>query len=105
MKYIVIRTKVGSLTKDIPIIFPNDLSHVDVANAVIEKVPEAKDGKPVSAGAISSTAIDADMVSPEGSVSLKMKRGNERDGIMIQLYDYVHGFVDEEPCEPIEEER
>ena len=45
MKYIVISKKVGSITREFPILFPNDLSHLDVATALLATCPEVKGGK------------------------------------------------------------
>ncbi len=36
MKYIVIKKSVGSLTREFPIVFPNELSHINIAEALLE---------------------------------------------------------------------
>lgn len=96
MKYVVIKAKGSSgLQREFPIIFPNDLTHSDVAKAVINTCSEAKDGKVVSAGSLSSMSIESDGIVPDGSTSLEMPVGREEDARLIYMHDYEHGLSPE----------
>lgn len=97
MKYVVVRSKrIGTMPpRRFPIIFPNGLSHADVAKAILEGCPELKDGEVVSAGSVSSMAINSNYISPEGSTTLKMKQGMPSDPILIPLIDYSNGVGDD----------
>lgn len=85
MKYVVIRAKMGNLTREIPIIFPNDLTHKDVARAVVKMIPEAKDGVPVSAGEVNSFALGAKPFGKSVTLGLSARPEDEQ---LIAMCDY-----------------
>lgn len=90
MKYVVIQAMVGSLVREIPVIFPNDLSHVDVAKAIILGCKEVQCGVPISAGFINSFELDA---STHGhSITLNLDARQE-DQELIRMCDYVRFHI------------
>lgn len=89
MKYVMLLID-GRIKRHVPIIFPDLLAHIDVANAMQDGiVPELKNAKVVSAG-------DFDVISGEASgrsVSLNIDSREEEDTKIILTYDYLHGIV------------
>ncbi len=90
MKYIVFERPLGDdgMTQKIPIIFPNNLTHSLVAEAMLTS-EELKDAKPVSAGDLSSLGFE-DVCSGE-SQTLKLK-SHPDDTMLIRMMDYRHGL-------------
>jgi len=86
MKYIMFEKSVPGGVQRIPIIFPDQLVHVDVAEAIQNIIGK---GRPVSAG---SLAVHVFSVSGE-STTLGLKHNPEDMGT-ICLWDYFHGLVD-----------
>lgn len=99
MKYVILRVDTqGAL--EFPVIFPEHLSHRNVAEALLPVL--AKDFKAptraVSAGFMHSTELlDTDFSDPAvygKSVTLNMESRPELDHQIIHLQDYVHGRTD-----------
>jgi hypothetical protein len=93
MKYVVVELELGKgnekTTKRVPLIFPNDLIHADMARVLEHECIRTfgVKAKTVSAGTID---IDVESVSGE-SVSLGLKsRGSDKQ--LIDMYDYFHGM-------------
>lgn len=89
MKYVILRTP-GKNGREFPIIFPNDLSHDQVAHAVIPGCPELYRAKVVSAGEIPSFSLGGPCHGR--SVTLNLKSREERDTAMIRMRDYNAGM-------------
>lgn len=89
MKYIMIEQKIsGEVYRYTPVIFPDTLSHVDVAKAI---EPLIKNGRTVSAGDIQ---MSLDNVECSGnSITLQMDANPDRDSMVISAYDVMHGLV------------
>lgn len=87
MKYIMFKRDQGDLSKLIPIIFPNDLVHADVAKALQESV--LKGTSIVSAGSISPLNLQA-----EGrSETLNVESNPVLDSHVIKMNDYGVGYI------------
>lgn len=91
MKYIVVSKTVGSITREFPILFPNDLSHVDVANALMVNCPELKHGTVVGAGEMSAMCIDADCSGRSSTLNVNSRE--DRDNAAFEMRDYTGGIV------------
>lgn len=74
--------QIGSVSRSIPIIFPDSLIHEEVYIAIRELV----DGNITSAGDISSTTLQCS----GKSTTLKIE-SREEDSEIIRMYDYFHG--------------
>lgn len=86
MKYIIAKLKSGSITRRIPIIFPNYLAHAEVAKAL-----EGVIGKKIdSAGEFSS--LDLDEIKPHGNSPSLKKDSKKTDRETIINQDYWHGL-------------
>lgn len=86
MKYIMFKGQIGDMTKLIPVIFPNDLVHKDVADALQQ-------------GALKNTTIhSAGFINPlnlkpeGGSETLNINSDPEVDEIVIKMNDYGGGW-------------
>lgn len=90
MKYIVIEVPLGTeLVREIPVIFPNEIVHADMAETLIRMCPEFEKGKAISAGFVNSMDLTAP---PHGkSDSLKVESRRE-DARLILMHDYLHGI-------------
>ena len=86
MKYIIFRDR--KLNREIPILFPNDLVHLDVAMALTKVVGTSI---VVAAGEFSSLAIDSEAFTGE-SISIGIK-SRALDGDLINGFDYNHGVL------------
>lgn len=88
MKYIMFEVTSGTITKKLPIVFPDDLIHQWVARSLLPMLRMQYDNaKPISAGSFN-------MLSGEtfgDSETLKLKADKE-DGDIIGSYDYLHGM-------------
>lgn len=90
MKYIVIEQKVSdTLSRRIPIIFPNSLTHALVAESMLQS-EELTGGKVVSAGTISSLSIDAGCHGESYSCGVKC---DVSDDELIHFNDYNAGLL------------
>jgi hypothetical protein len=86
MKYIIFISKDGR--QEIPIIFPNNLVHLEVAQAMSKLVGTSR---VVAAGEFSSLAIDAECNGKSTTIGVKSRE--EQDDRLISNYDYTFGFV------------
>lgn len=86
MKYIMFKRQVGDMTKLIPVIFPNDLVHKDVADALQQGT--LKNTTIQSAGFISPLNLK-----PEGgSETLNVNSNPATDEMVIKMNDYGGGW-------------
>ena len=86
MKYIIFRDR--KLNREIPILFPNDLVHLEVAQALTKVVGTSI---VVAAGEFSSLAIDPeDFGGNSTSIGIKSRA---LDGDLISGLDYNHGVL------------
>lgn len=95
MKYVVIRVEMGEgLAREVPIIFPDGLTHADVAEGLMFLgCPELKGGKVVAAGFLSSTDLGA--IDCHGrSITCGVSSREETDNALIRGMDYFHGLVE-----------
>ena len=92
MKYIVLQTNDGFLTREFPILFSDALTHSVVASALLENCVELQSAKPVSAGFISCTAIIAGCHGRSESLNLDSRGAT--DDALIGMLDYTHGISD-----------
>lgn len=86
MKYIIYRTIDGR--REIPIIFPNTLVHLEVAQALSKLVETSRI---VAAGEFSSLSIEAECHGKSTTIGIKSRE--EIDDRLIANYDYSHGWV------------
>lgn len=91
MKYIVIEKSVGPLTREFPIVFPNELSHIDVAEALLKKCSELNGGTIVGAGELSCMDIDPNCYGR--SATLNVNSWEELDDRSFAMRDYNWGIV------------
>lgn len=88
-KYVMLRTKVGTLEIDVPVIFPDKLVHADVARAIAPLLP-GKFEYAVGAGQVNMLEVR----SVEGrSESMGIASRGHHDAKVINTYDYTHGVV------------
>lgn len=87
MKYIMFKREENDLSKLIPIIFPNDLVHADVAKALQESV--LKGHSIVSAGSISPLNWQA----KGRSETLDVRSNPIVDSHVIKMNDYGVGYL------------
>lgn len=89
MKYIVLEQDLGDeLTREVPIVFPNCLTHAIVAECMM-KSEELKNSKSIAAGFID---MDANVCYGE-SESLGLKSREMKDQLLIDTHDYLHGLT------------
>lgn len=104
MKYVVLavtdHSGIGEMTRHVPIIFPDMLTHSEVAKAITRtlraEVPDGRmrDIQPVSAGFLSSLVIsDGKKPICHGfSESMNLASRPVEDSALIATYDYLHGI-------------
>lgn len=85
MKYIVFKVN-KPIKREIPVIFPDEFVHSDVAAMFMQNRPSMK---VVAAGDMSSLT----MVCSGKSETLKKKSRGITDMNLITTYDYLHGIV------------
>jgi hypothetical protein len=90
MKYVMLRCRIGSITKMVPIIFPNELVHQDVAEAITHLIgmKHGWDAEVVGAGEVGGLDVSA---CSGGSETLSVSSRKE-DASVINGYDYWHGI-------------
>lgn len=92
MKYVVIQTELGGMKREFPIIFPDHLTHADVADGLMFLgCPELKNGKVVAAGFVSSMAFEGGCYGH--SVTCQKDSREKVDDELIKMHDYMHGLV------------
>lgn len=85
--------------REIPFIFPDSLVHAEVAkrmtHMLLAERPEgyARQVSAVSAGFMSSLNVGGKGACYGDSESLKLKSRDDKDSILINTYDYLHGVV------------
>lgn len=94
MKYVVMRVRTGETERELPIVFPEALSHATVAAALERHCPELRGSRPVSAGFLSSLSVGEEGAchGKSGSLGNLASRGPVDDALMRML-DYGHGIV------------
>jgi len=99
MKYIVIKVDQGRIVREIPIIFPDDLVHKEVLDAV--RTMRGFSSVPcVSAGFVSSLDVGLHPVRDgyincyDGSASVGVNSRGAVDALLISEMDYSHGILD-----------
>lgn len=90
MKYIVLAVRSNNLVREMPIVFPNALSHCDVAEALSMCCPELKDAKIVSAGELSSMSFEGGCHGNSSTTGAKSRE--EEDDRLLMTHDYMHGI-------------
>ncbi|QEM42814.1 hypothetical protein FBPa10_0065 [Pseudomonas phage vB_PaeM_FBPa10] len=102
MKYVVLKMTVRGMSREVPVIFPDLISHVNMAaSAVVALDAECEDFKKagdkvditvVSAGFLSSMDVDAKCNGQSDSLGGLKSRESEDDEL-IRMIDYTHGYV------------
>lgn len=87
MKYIMMKSQIGGITRKIPIIFPDILVHQDVAEA-IRRLPQMRMSEPDSAGFIQMHNISCHGESETLHITAK-----DEDSDIISTMDYLHGIA------------
>lgn len=94
MKYVMIRVALRGMHRDIPVIFPDIMTHSAVAEKMVEALnadhPRAT-VRPISAGFVSS--LDCRVDCHGKSESLNMQSRGSLDGEIIRCHDYSHGLT------------
>lgn len=88
MKYIVFQHDIAGIKQEIPIIFPNNLVHLEVAKALTKVIGSSRI---VAAGEFSSTDIEADSIGGE-STTIGIKSRKMQDKKLIWGIDYTQGL-------------
>lgn len=94
MKYIVIRRRFNTVTQDLPIIFPDDLLHADVAAAIKSLV----DTLPVPPNATTEGVTSAGFIKFDTTpVTFGMSAGlgiaaKADDGALVMNHDFTNGI-------------
>jgi len=91
MKYIMIEVE-KPVRRRIPIIFPNDMVHAIVAEAILSKAKTMnwQNAKVVSAGDCSVMDVECS----GHSSTLKLSSDSFKDERIINNIDYLHGIMD-----------
>lgn len=90
MKYIVLQGTKGSMTLELPIIFPNHLVHADVAGVLLDSeiLPPGK-WSVVSAGEFTPSAVH---ICCGHSETLNIGSRGTVDELLISMHDYGAGI-------------
>ncbi|OCJ46351.1 hypothetical protein [Serratia sp. 14-2641] len=91
MKYIMLRVD-KPMAREIPIIFPDNLVHADVANAMrmLVAYPGMANATVVSAGYCN---LNLSVECHGKSTTLNVSSRETDDNIVINTYDYTHGLL------------
>lgn len=102
MKYVVLKMTVRGMSREVPVIFPDLISHVNMAASAVvaldaecegfKKAGDKVDITVVSAGFLSSMDIDAKCYGQSDSLDGLKSRESEDDDL-IRMIDYTHGYV------------
>lgn len=92
MKYIVWRTTVAGARRDLPVLFPDELVHKDVAESLRCLLYDLTDGEPevVAAG---FARVDSVVCTGKSETLDKASRGSA-DKKLIESFDLMHGWVE-----------
>lgn len=94
MKYIVMQVRIGGLVRELPIVFPDALTHATVAAALERHCPELRGGRPVAAGFLSCMAVGKKGTCHGKSESLGgLKSRGEVDDALMCMLDYTYGIA------------
>lgn len=91
MKYIVIQQTMGTITREFPILFPNELSHSEVADSLLKGCFELKDGKLVGAGEMSCMDIEPNCSGRSSTLNVNSRE--ELDDQAFVMRDYTMGVT------------
>ncbi|QVJ13109.1 hypothetical protein [Pseudomonas phage PSA25] len=102
MKYVVLKMTVRGMSREVPVIFPDLISHVNMAASAVvaldaecegfKKAGDKVDIAVVSAGFLSSMDIDAKCDGQSDSLGGLKSRESEDDEL-IRMIDCTHGYV------------
>lgn len=87
MKYVVLKETRGHVEREIPVIFPNQLCHSDIAELVSNA--EGVAGTHVVAAGFCNVSVKCS----GNSESLNIGNRASLDDDMINTYDYTHGIA------------
>jgi len=92
VKYIVFERKVGSLTHQFPVIFPKDLIHERVSQAltVMMRKTHKQEIKPIAAGEVN--LVMTGMECGGSSETLGLQSRGQVDTVLIRMSDYGGGW-------------
>lgn len=95
MKYVMFEVTHGSFTRYLPVIFPDDLVHSDIAenvsNAIAQSFEITKlEINVANAGFINSMDCDVSVYGRSETLNLD---SNPEDSLIIKLHDYTHGIL------------
>lgn len=90
-KYIMFENKIGDSVVLFPVIFPDKITHKDVALVLRHCQPGWHNGgvKPVSAGMIEHITVDG-LHGHSETLELDAK---DSDALTIEAYSYTHGVI------------
>lgn len=88
MKYIIYKRIYCGVEQELPIIFPNNLVHLEIAKALKDIVGSSKI---IAAGEFSSMNIDDKGFSGK-SDTIGIKSRGKKDGELIKNFDYFSGL-------------
>lgn len=95
MKYVVFKLTQGkgrsAIIREIPVIFPDALTHALVAESLVNGNGELKGSVPIAAGFLSSLAIRGECAGKSESLGLKSREAEDEQ--LICTVDYTHGVV------------
>ncbi|HHG5648161.1 TPA: hypothetical protein ACPWPG_003242 [Pseudomonas aeruginosa] len=102
MKYVVLKMTVRGMSREVPLIFPDLISHANMAASAIvaldaecegfKKAGDKVDIAAVSAGFLSSMDIDVKCYCQSDSLGGLKSRESEDDEL-IRMIDCTHGYV------------
>lgn len=91
MKYIMFRVRIGDTEKFLPIIFPDELVHSDIAETIKSLIlSRYRWNIDVS----SAGSINIGATTCGGKSETLVSASDPSDAKIIQLYDYCHGIAD-----------
>ena len=91
MKYLVFAVPFSTMTKEFPVVFPDDLTHSEVAAGFLANCAELKNGRVVGAGECSCLDITPKCSGRSSTLNID-SRGDEDTASFI-MRDYSAGLV------------
>lgn len=91
MKYIVMQVNHAGMTREFPVLFPAELGHIDVFDALRTKCPELTQATAVSGGEISSLNIEPGCYGRSSTLNVNSRE--KVDDQLITMRDYNAGIV------------
>lgn len=88
MKYIALRVELDGMSQEVPVVFPKQFVHADIA-AAMNSVPGLENATVVSAGECRVNARCSGH-----SSTLNVSSRGDTDSTLINVNDYCHGFTD-----------